>query len=434
MQKWATTISCSAVALSIALSTRAWGAPADGTPRFGLFPVGWRWSVTLDADLAEPPGFLGSYAVLAFDTGKLTAYDLQQGQPLWSVDRRTSTAPILAEGRVYIVHEQRLISLDLSDGRSLWEIELPHPLSAPVVAVGSWIFTVDEGARVHAYRREDGAEIWSVEAGGASEQPVAVERERVYVARRDGVIVSLHVENGSRVWERRLGGSPQPALALRDRVYVGADDNYVYCLMAVDGRIDWRWRTGGDIVGAPVFDEQRIYIVSMDALVWALDRRSGAQRWKQSLPWRPTRGLVSGPEAVIAMGVGQTTSFIQGTTTKDGAAAGTIDAGGLLAGPPHVAPALSLPSSLVVFVARSLKLGTTLTAYTRSLEPAFTPVQPLPDPNAPKPTPGQTSPSVVPTGPFQGEPPPGLPPSALPPAPVGEPPKGLPPAGVREIR
>lgn len=416
----------------MALCTPAWGAAADGQPRFGLLPVGWRWSLTLDADLAGPPGFLDSYAVLAFDTGQLTAYDLQHGRQLWSVERRTSTTPVLADGRVYVVHAQRLFALDLVDGRALWDVELPQPLSAPVVAVGDWVFAVDEATQVTAYRREDGGRVWAVEAGAASEQPVAVEGQRVYVARRDGVIVSLRAENGSRVWERRIGGAPQPMLALRDRLYVGADDNYVYCLMAVDGRIDWRWRTGGDIVGAPVLDGDRIYVVSMDALVRALDRRSGSQRWKQPLPWRPTRGLVSGPEAVIATGVGQTASFIQGLATKDGASAGPLDADGLLAGPLHVAPAPALPSSLMVFVARSLKLGTTLTAYTRSLEPPFTPIQPLPDPSAAKPTPGAASPTLVP--PVQGEPPQGLPPSAVPPMPVGEPPPGLPPTGAVGVR
>jgi outer membrane protein assembly factor BamB len=414
------------------MCTPAWGALADGKPRFGLLPVGWRWSLTLDADLAGPPGFLDSYAVLAFDTGQLIAYDLQQGHQLWSVERRASTAPVLAEGRVYVVHERRLFALDLADGRSLWDVELPQPLSAPAVAVGGWVFTVDEAAQVTAYRRDDGARIWAVEAGAVSEQPVAVEGAHVYVARRDGVIVSLRVENGSRVWDRRIGGAPQPMLALRDRIYVGGDDNYVYCLMAGDGRFDWRWRTGGDIVGAPVLDGDRIYVVSMDALVRALDRRSGSQRWKQPLPWRPTRGLVSAPETVLATGVGQTASFIQGMAIKDGASPGPLDADGLLAGPLHVAPAPSLPSSLMVFVARSLKLGTTITAYTRSLEPAFTPIQPLPDPNAAKPTPGSASPRVVP--PTQGEPPQGLPPVGAPPMPVGEPPAGLPPAGSAGVR
>jgi hypothetical protein len=212
------------------------------------------------------------------------------------------------------------------------------------------------------------------------------------------------------VWERRVGGVPQPVLALHDRVYVGADDNYLYCLMATDGRIDWRWRTGGDIVGPPGFDEDRVYVVSLDTVLRGLDRRNGAQRWKQVLPLRPTRGLTAGAGVLLVSGVNQT---IQGVTMKDGAAAGTIDAGGLLAGPPHIAPAPSLPSSLVVFVARSLTSGTTMTAVTRSLEPAPTPIQPLPDPNAPKPAPGSAPTGAPP--PVVGEPPVGLPPTAPPP-------------------
>lgn len=398
------------------MAVPTWGAAPATEPRFGLFPVGLRWSVALDEALSSPPGFMDAYAVLAFETGRLAAYDLQSGRAIWSVQARTSAAPVLAEGRVFLVHDRRLTVLSLEDGRDLWAVDLAAKLTAPVAAVGGWLFTIDEAAQVTALRSSDGARLWSVDAGGPVIQPAAVEGDHVYLARQDGIVRSLRVESGSLVWDRRIGGEPQPILALSDRIYVGASDNFVYCLMAADGRIDWRWRTGGDIVGVPVFDGGRIFVVSMDALARGLDRRSGAQRWKQALSLRPTRGLVAGPQALLVSGVNQT---IQGLATKDGASVGTIETGGLLAGPPHVAPAPSLPSSLVVFVARSLKSGTTMTAYTRSLEPAPTPVQPLPDPNAPKAAPDGS---------------PGTPPGTAPPPQRGAPPPGAQPPSPTDFR
>ena len=80
------------------LALPTWGTAqptAVPKPRFGLFPVGLLWSVVLEAPLAQPPGFFGSRALIAFDNGHLTAFDLQAGKPLWTVDRKPTVAPVL---------------------------------------------------------------------------------------------------------------------------------------------------------------------------------------------------------------------------------------------------------------------------------------------------------------------------------------------------
>ena len=91
----------------------------------------------------------------------------------------------------------------------------------------------------------------------------------------DGRVVALQVESGEPVWERRLGGAPNDMLALDDRLYVGSADNFFYCLDADDGEVAWRWRTGADVIGAPVADDRRVYFVSLDNVLRALDLRRG---------------------------------------------------------------------------------------------------------------------------------------------------------------
>jgi hypothetical protein len=64
---------------------------------------------------------------------------------------------------------------------------------------------------------------------------------------------------------------------------------------------------------------------------------------------------------------------------KDGAPAGDVPTGGLLAGPPHVVDSAAVPMPLIVYVSRLLDKGVTLAAVTRNVEPAITPVAPLPN-------------------------------------------------------
>ncbi|MGE3509997.1 MAG: PQQ-binding-like beta-propeller repeat protein [Vicinamibacterales bacterium] len=404
MRKRVTTICCVVgLAVAAASTTRA----QSPEPRFPLFPVGVRWTKVIDGALAQPPGFRESRAVLVLDDGKVTAYELDRGTPLWTVEGTATQAPVLSERHVFLVRDRTMVALDLSDGQPVWHLDLTAALSAPLSTISGWLFAVDDAANVTAYRTDDGSRIWTQPIGAPVVQPVSAEGDRVYVARQDGTIVALQLESGTPLWDRRIGGSPQPVLALRDRVYVGSDDNYLYCLRSANGQLDWRWRTGGDIVGRPGFDRDRIYPVSLDTVLRALDRQSGAQRWKLALSLRPTRGLVAGAGTLLVSGAGQT---IQGVAMKDGSNAGSVDAGGLLAGPPHIAPAPSLPSSLLVWVARSLSAGTTMTAVTRSLEPAFAPVQPLPDPTVvPSEGSDATDPAAPVAPPVVGEPPAGLP-------------------------
>ena len=69
------------------------------------------------------------------------------------------------------------------------------------------------------------------------------------------------------------------------------------------GQIDWRWRTGGDVLGTAVVDARRVYFVSFDNILRALDRRSGAQRWKRPLPFRPLTGPLMAGATIITSGV-----------------------------------------------------------------------------------------------------------------------------------
>jgi hypothetical protein len=193
----------------------------------------------------------------------------------------------------------------------------------------------------------------------------------------DGRILSLRLEDGSVEWERQLGGPPEPILPVRDRLYVGSADNYFYCLRGSDGQVHWRWRTGGDIIGMAAHDDRRVYFASLDNLLRALDLNNGAQRWKMALPLRPIGGPLAVDETLLVAGLGP---GMHGYAVKDGAARGDLDTGGLPAAPPYLVPAPDLPGPLVVYVARSVTAGLTMTAVTRAVEPPIVEVSPLPNP------------------------------------------------------
>ena len=163
-----------------------------------------------------------------------------------------------------------------------------HRLGAAAVDTGWLIAAVDNGDLV-ALRGTDGREIWRRQLGGNIRIHPSIAGQRLFVPMADGRILGLDLTSGEQLWARALGGSPTRILALDD-LFVGSTDNFFYSLSPKHGAVNWRWRTGADIIGRPVADEDRVYFLSLDHVLRALDRRSGVQRWTQAVPIRPMTG------------------------------------------------------------------------------------------------------------------------------------------------
>ena len=274
--------------------------------------------------------------------------------------------PATGDGLVFVAGQDRLTALKEDTGSVAWQLPFAAALAVPLVWDNGWLIAADTEGSLFAFRATDGVLIWRQTLGAHVHAAPALAADRVYASLEDGRVVSLDVASGERRWERQLGGPPNEMLALEDRIYVGSDDNFLYCLNAGSGEVAWRWRTGGDVIGVPVVDDARVYFVSRDNVLRALDRRSGAQRWKRALPSRPTRGPVRSGSVLLVSGLAPK---IYGFNLKDGAPAGDLSTPGELAAAPYVLTVRAVPQ--VVVVARDLAHGTRVLAMKRNLEPAM---------------------------------------------------------------
>lgn len=344
---------------------------ATPLPLFPILPV---WNEPLDRIVTAPPAFAGTRAFFPVEGDQVEALDLARGSQSWLASGTPVSTPATGNGLVFLAEPSRVTALSQDDGSVAWRLPFSAQLAVPLTWDNGWLVAADTSGTVFAFRATDGELIWRKDLGVAVHAPPALAADRVYVALEDGRVVALNVSTGAQEWERLLGGPPNEMLALDDRVYVGSDDNYLYCLMAPNGEIAWRWRTGGDVIGVPVADNSRVYFVSRDNVLRALDRKSGAQRWKRALATRPTRGPVRAGDVLLVSGL---TPRVYGFAMKDGSPAGDISAPGELAAAPYVVPGRALPQ--VVVVARDLAKGTRVLAVRRSIDPPMnTPLPALP--------------------------------------------------------
>src|SRR5207247_2297205 len=118
---------------------------------------------------------------------------------------------------------------------------------------------------------------------------------------KSGSLVALSIQTGEPVWTIRLPMAGNGILPVGDRIFIGSRDDKFYCLAAKDGKVIWQRVTGGDVIGMPAIDTKRVYFVSLDNVLRALDRHNGSTLWQTSLPMRPATGpLLTGWTLIVS--------------------------------------------------------------------------------------------------------------------------------------
>jgi outer membrane protein assembly factor BamB len=377
-----TTRCCSALALigCSVVALRAAPKP-DRTPLL-LFPTRQIWTLPLNNQLVVPPGYDATRAFFSLEGGRIVCYELLSGTQQWLVTAHPKMEPVTGDGLLFLVEPDTLTALHVEDGTRAWQLPFAETLVVRPVWDNGWLVVATSAGSLLAFRANDGQLIWRRDLESPAHGLPALAADRVYVPAQNGRVVALNVADGEPVWERRLGGTPNEILALDDRLYVGSKDKFLYCLMARDGRVDWRWRTGGDVIGSPVVDDNNVYFVSLDNVLRALDRKTGAQQWLRGLPFRPAWAPVKvGGTIVVA---GQAPS-LRAYKITDGTAAGEMAAPAEITAGAHVVEnsLTALPTLLIV--TRDIAKGAAGVLVTRSIEPESSPVVALHNPPIPLP-------------------------------------------------
>jgi outer membrane protein assembly factor BamB len=123
----------------------------------------------------------------------------------------------------------------------------------------------------------------------ASTTPV-VRGEFLYVALSSGNthrMTAFSTVDGSEIWSVVTGASvTSPPTLVADTLYFGADDDLVYAVDARTGALRWRCNDGrrdltlsDDAVGSPVYYSGVIYINTADMKMWAFQADSGRYLW-----------------------------------------------------------------------------------------------------------------------------------------------------------
>ncbi|MEJ2515693.1 MAG: outer membrane protein assembly factor BamB [Gammaproteobacteria bacterium] len=213
---------------------------ADGTELWTVEQTPPRLSLRGNGD----PVIAGDLVVAGFDNGRIAAYTLREGVPVWEN---------------YV-----------STGRGRTELERLADVDATPVLVGNDIYVVSYHGRLANVAPESGQVLWDTEL--SSHSGLGADWTSVYVTTAESEVVAVNRSSGAEMWR-------QDALRMRQltapvpfgqSVVVGDLDGYLHWLDSLTGEIEGRERAGSDaIVAAPVSAGEYLVVQDEDDRVYA---------------------------------------------------------------------------------------------------------------------------------------------------------------------
>jgi outer membrane protein assembly factor BamB len=281
-----------------------------------LLPAEEAWKITLSAQPAAG-GVMDAAAVYvpleegapaddnsASSPAAVVALDRQTGATLWTSSVSTRLTPVLTGSVVIVATQAGLEALDAHTGRSQWTLPLDRPPRTRMIAQGAMLVTQIDGGELIAIHLERRQVEWRRAIGEPDVVSLVADSEAAYLATAGSRVLSVRLSDGSTRWERRLDGALGELVVDRDRVFVGSTTKSFWALDAGRGHDRWSWSGkifAGGIVGAAV-QGNRVYVVSKDNVVRALDRGDGGQEWKEAVA-RPLFAprILNGVVAVVGV-------------------------------------------------------------------------------------------------------------------------------------
>lgn len=175
----------------------------------------------------------------------------------YQMGHRVIASPTIANGVLYIgAKNGRFVALDAKSGALKWEFQADSGVTSSAAVADGAVFFQSDANTVYALTL-DGREMWRKTTGA------------------DLPFVSVAFMPVIQPWDFWTS-SP---LYQNGVVTIGGGDGKVYALDAKTGEERWSFATKGRVRASPASDGETIFIGSMEGTMYALDADSGKQRW-----------------------------------------------------------------------------------------------------------------------------------------------------------
>ncbi len=159
---------------------------------------------------------------------------------------------------------------------------------------------------------------WKFKTGGYINSSAAIEGDKLFFGSGDGYLYCLATQDGDLIWKFKTGGPVYSSPSVvNGEVFFGSHDGNFYALNSKDGGLKWEFKTGGEKqyaamgihgwlpkdslftdlwdfwLSSPAVQNNTVYFGSGDGNFYALDTKTGRQKWKFK-----TNGIIHSSPAI----------------------------------------------------------------------------------------------------------------------------------------
>lgn len=247
----------------------------------------WEYRGTQDRAVA-PPALGGGAVYLSSSDHSVHAIDRETHQAEWVFETGNWVwaSPVVPGDLVFVASmDHSLYAVDTATGNQVWRFDEPTSAlpGAPDTAEGVLYFGALDG-HVYAVEAQTGDLVWKRQLDGGVWGSPLVAGDSVYLGTLGGNVYALDTADGTVRWQKEVEGDIRSAPAHVDGlIYIGSEAGRLHAFDAADGseRVSplGQQLDKASIHTTPVYDGQRLYVVSTDGQVFALDLERNATVW-----------------------------------------------------------------------------------------------------------------------------------------------------------
>ena len=247
------------------------------------------WRVRVSSEVLAPPVAANGVAVVRTGDGKLFGLSVKDGARLWVYDRtvpvltlRGTSSPAVTEDTVVAGFDSgRMVAVSLADGQTLWEQRVAVPtgrselermvdIDADPVVTEDTVYVVTFQGHVAALDLISGAIVWRREM--SSHVGLGIDSANVYVTDEMSHVWALDRFNSASVWrqQKMQGRALTSPVSFGDYVVMADFEGYVHWLRRADGQFVARSKVDDGVITAPISTADAVYVFDRGGTLTAL--------------------------------------------------------------------------------------------------------------------------------------------------------------------
>lgn len=258
-----------------------------------------RWTFKTKGDIAASPIVVGDVVYFASLDKHLYAVDLATGTQKWKcLLGPIKAAPAFANGKVFVGDvEGKFYAVDAKTGEKAWTYEVGGEITGGANFHGTNVLIGAHDSTLYCLSAE-GKKVWDFKIDGPVNGAVAVVGDRTFVAGCDSILHVVDANKGTSIGQVDLGGqSGTTATVFGDFVYVGTMSNQVIEVNWKKPAKGWTFepkRRQQPFYASAAVTESLVVTGSRDKKVYAIDRKTGAEKWSFV-----TEGMVDASPVIV---------------------------------------------------------------------------------------------------------------------------------------